>query len=394
METLKIQWHALLGQWLVEQSEGLISLAQWADEQPDLIKVRFILSAQNYSVHWVNLPGVSSRHLSKALPFALEERLIEDLSRYLIIPASSQHKTHRAYVLAEDLLDRLLQACDLHHIQVQEVIPETWLLGMQKLFMRDANGWLISLPGDFEGYVTDQALTPVLESIFSDNSHFDEIKLTGPSLDELKLLKTTLETSFPEQITELQLEVASHDEIAIAAKPLNLLVGRFTPQVQREKKPTAWWRPLLTVAAAALIIWTVSLYSQVQSLKSQAAQVQAQATALYKGLFPNERIRSLERQFREKLATGGSTEQVGFVASTYALAKVYREQNLADKITLVSLRYNDRLNELTVELKASSLQELQTLRQTLIKNGVQADIASATNDKDGVKGRLRIGGQA
>ena len=49
------------------------TLEQWAQEQPDLTSVRFILSAQNYSVHWVNLPGISSRHLAKALPFALEE---------------------------------------------------------------------------------------------------------------------------------------------------------------------------------------------------------------------------------------------------------------------------------------------------------------------------------
>ena len=58
------------------------------------------------------------------------------------------------------------------------------------------------------------------------------------------------------------------------------------------------------------------------------------------------------------------------------------------------MRFNDRLQELTIEVHASDLNELQKLRQALETAGIQAEIANATNDKDGVKGRLRIGGQS
>lgn len=394
METLKIQWHALSGQWLVQAQGAMRTLEQWAQEQPDLTSVRFILSAQNYSVHWVNLPGISSRHLAKALPFALEESLIEDLSQYVIAPAGSYKKTHRAYVFAADLLDRLLEACELHHIQVREVIPESYLLGMQFQLLRQETGWLISLPGDFEGLVTDQALTPVLESLFAEDTRFDEIRLVGRSLDVLELLKTTLETSFPGQIAQIQTQLQQENELTIPSKPLNLLTGRFAPKAQNIKKPAPWWAPVAGLAAALLLLWTLGFYGQIHSLQSQAKQVQEQSLALYKSLFPGERIRSLERQFQEKLAGTSSSGQVGFVPATYALAKAYREQGLADKVQLISLRYNDRMNEMTVEVKAATLDELQALRQSLENSGLQAEIASANNDKDGVKGRIRIGGQA
>ena len=98
--------------------------------------------------------------------------------------------------------------------------------------------------------------------------------------------------------------------------------------------------------------------------------------------------------FKKSWQETSSSGQVGFVPATYALAKAYREQGLADKVQLISLRYNDRMNEMTVEVKAATLDELQALRQSLENSGLQAEIASANNDKDGVKGRIRIGGQA
>lgn len=391
MESIQIQWHALSGQWLVDQGQGSVPLAQWAQEQADLTAVRLILSARNYSTHWVTLPGVSARQLSKALPFALEEALIEDLSDYLIVPAGSHGKAQRAYVLSQELVSNLLDACALHHLLVRELIPETFCLTNQATMLRKTQSWLISLPGVFEGEVLDTALTPVLDSLFAEGKQLDSLTLQGHSLDALELLKTTLESSFPNQINQISCNLLS-EPLALPSKAPNLLTGRFAPAHQ-EKRPAVWWKPLVGLAASALLLWTVSLYGDLLRIKSQANQVQTQSLALYKSMFPNERIRSLERQFREKLA-GSSTTQVGFVAITAALAKVYAEQGLGQRVELLSLRYTDRMNELNVELRASNLEELEKLRSTLEQNGLQAEIASATNDKDGIRGRLRLGGEA
>ena len=115
---------------------------------------------------------------------------------------------------------------------------------------------------------------------------------------------------------------------------------------------------------------------------------------LYKKLFPGERIRLLERQIREKISGDTPDTGAGFLGSTNMLARVYASQNLQDAVEMTSVRYSDRLGELVVEVRAKSLNELQTLRQALENQGLTAEVASATNDKDGVKGRIRIGGAA
>jgi len=398
VEIVKVQWNTLVGSWLVSPINGQQSqtLEQWAQGLADLTQVKMVLSATNYAVHWLSLPGVSSRHLNKVLPFALEESLIEEINNYLIVPAGQVNKRYRAYVVANDLIERLLENCQLHHIVLTELIPETWLLNTDNktnLIVREEYGYFISFPGQFEGFVAETALTPTLESIFSKEVSIERLQLKGRSVDPLQLLETTLETSFPGQILHIDKQLLDESTPEISSKAFNLLVGQFQTQSQ-EDKPKAWWRPLVAMAATLLVIWTVMLYTEVNTLKSQSNQVQQQSIALYKQLFPGERIRALERQFREKLSGESSVDSVGFLNSTNKLAMAYHQQNLEKNINLSSMRFNDRLQELTIEVHAANLDELQKLRQALENAGIQAEIATATNDKDGVKGRLRIGGQS
>src|SRR5690606_14790667 len=143
METVKVQWQAHTGKCLssTDRDSTPHRLAQWAEALPHLTQVRLVLAAQNYACHWLSLPGVSSRHLPRALPFALEESLISDVTDYLIVPAGTVQKQVRAYVVANDLIERLLEACELHHVRVLELIPETSLLGNDPLLQRTEAGW-------------------------------------------------------------------------------------------------------------------------------------------------------------------------------------------------------------------------------------------------------------
>lgn len=394
METVKVQWHSLQGLWVVTLADGSSQpFEQWAETLQDLTQVRMILASANYATHWLNLVGVSQRHVAKVLPFALEESLIEDISSYLIIPAGNAKKHFRAYVVAKELVERLLAACDLHHVRVQELIPESWLLEQTAQCVRQEDSWLFSWPGVFEGLVNDSALTPVLDSLFAEETQLDQLYVKAHSLDQINLFKTLLETSYPNQVTEILSEVVPVEpQWNIPNKAINLLTGKFQQRIPKEKKPAVWWKPLAGLAAVWLLLWTIGLYSEVHTLKTQAFEVRSQSLALYKQLFPGERIRMLERQFQEKLSGGGASSNAeGFLSTTLTLAQVYSQQK-GESIELLSVRYNERMKETTLEIKAANLNELQTLRQALENAGVQAEIASATNDKDGVKGRLRIAG--
>lgn len=395
METVKVQWQAHTGEWLISANRDSTpqSLTQWAEALPDLTPVRLVLAAQNYACHWLSLPGVSSRHLPRALPFALEESLIGDVADYLIVPAGSAHKQVRAYVVANDLIERLLEACELHHVRVLELIPETSLLGNDPLLQRTEGGWLASLPGHFEGYISDAALTPVLESLFADEAQLDSLTLRAPQLATAQLLQTTLESSFAGQIGSIHSEPDSGAAATLPARPVNLLTGQYQVKPQRERRQSPWWQALAGMAAAWLLFWTLTLYLDMQRLQQQSGEVRQQTISLYQQLFPGERVRALERQIREKLSGDSGSSDTGFLSATHTLARVYQQQNLQQQVQLTSLRFNDRLQELMVEVQAKGLNDLQVLRQALEQAGLSAEIASATNDNNGVKGRIRIGGR-
>lgn len=401
METIKVQWQSHQGVWLVApinsdfDSEGQL-LSAWAEELADLTSVRLILSASNYSTHWLSMPGVSSRNLARALPFALEESLINDIDEYLIVPAGSANKKVRAYAVASDLVERLLQECELHHIQVRELIPETQCLPAQNLIRRQANGWQVSLPGQFEGYVPDMAMTPVLETSLGDFKA-DELMIWAASLDQAQLLKTNLDTGFDDVFSTINITATTgNDQIAeqLQGKLVNLLVGQFQVREAKEDKPAAWWRSLAGLAAVWLIASAVYLFIDNSALKQKEMEVRTASIKLYKQLFPGERVKSLDRQMREKLAGGNSGESGGFISLINSTSRIYAAKGLQKKLHLQSIRFNDRLQELVIEVKASSLGELQTFKQALEQEGLTAEVASATNDKDGVKGRLKIGGAA
>lgn len=399
METKKVQWQAAEGRWLIgdihaDFDRDARPLESWASEQPDLSQVRLVLSATNYSTHWVAMPGVSNRNLAKALPFALEECLINDVDNYLVVPAGKQEKQVRAYVVAIDLIERLIQECELHHLQVRDIIPETQLLPQQNLLRQHYSGWQLLLPGTFEGWVPAFALTPVLENLLSEFSA-DQLNIWAAGLDQAQMVKTTIETGFAETFGNIDVQASTRNaelDSALDSKLVSLMVGDYQVRERKEDKPAAWWRPLAAIAAGWAVLTAGYLFIDNIAMKQQETQVRQAAVDLYKQLFPGERVRSLDRQMREKLSGGNSAEGAGFIQLVNKASKVYAASNSKKTLHFQSIRFNDRLNELVVEVKAGSLSELQTLKQALEQEGLTAEVASATNDKDGVKGRLKIGG--
>lgn len=407
METIKIQWLSSQGEWLVEslnaENTSGQTLGQWAENQPDLTSVRLILSAANYSVHWVSMPGVNNRHLARALPFALEEALIEDVAHYLIVPSGQANKKVRAYAVASELIERLLEECEHHHLKVHDLIPETRLLPDRNLICRSVfnhhqDAWLINLPGVFEGWVKETALTPVLESVLP-GIEKEQLSIWAASLDQAKLLKTNIETGFIDSFEEIELIATDGEQqlqAALTEKYTSLLTGAFEKREHKENKPAAWWRPLLAMSAVWLVLVAIYLLAENRLLSAQERMVRQASINLYKQLFPGERVRAngLERQFKEKLSSGSSGSQKGFLNLVNVTAQTYADKRLQEKLQLQSIRFNERLQELIVEVKAKSLNELQTLKQALEAQGIDAEVSSASNDETGVKGRLKIGGEA
>jgi general secretion pathway protein L len=403
MITARVEWQASASQWFIspwQPERGFLPaqpLTDWASEQPDLSSVQLLLSAHNYSAHWVTMPGVSKRHLARALPFALEEQLIEDPEHYLIVPGSAYNKRQSAYALNRQHIDDLIEACQLHHVRITGLIPETELFADQHRLVRWQQGWLWLWPGQFEGWLSDGALNLVLEDQLDGHSE-QSLTIVADTMDQAQLLKTTLESGYGDALSSVEIQVAATEALlqkGLNGRHTNLLNGLLASANHTEQRPPAWWRPLAGLAAAITVVSVITLLVDNHQIQQREQLVRKEANELYRSLFPGERIRSLERQFREKLRTGGEGGgNEGFVPLVNQLAKVYASGDHNSKLELQSMRFSDRDQQLTVEVSAAELSQLQSFRQALEQAGLQAEVANASNDAKGVKGRLKVGAQA
>lgn len=365
-----------------------LSLSAWAQTMPDLTQVNLVLDASHYVVRWVDMPGVKSRQLAKALPFALEESLIKEVDDYLILPKGQQGSKVRAYVIEEDFLDRLLQACKLENIQVSTLTPITQLIQEPWVIQGFNQGWLFHFYGQLEAWVSQQALPLVLESSLEELKE-KKLLIKAQNLDQAQLMRSNIETGFPDAFADIEVQVEDESTLFnqdASPSTLNFFVNR----VQVERKQAAqsvWFKPLLALSAACILIWFVHINIETYQLKQQSTQVRKQAVNLYKQLFPGERIRFLKRQFTAKLSGGGSVESADFMSLVNKTAQVYAQNT---GVSFHSLRFNERSQQLALEVQALSLESLQGFKDALVKAGLTAKIASASNHEGQIKGRMSV----
>lgn len=395
MENMFARWSAEHESWLVsaEDSREWQSLDEWARSLPDLTPVGFVLCGSNYVARWINLPGVQGRHLTKALPFALEESLIQDISEYHIVPAGKQGKhTHRVYCTQGDWVARLQEACEHHHLQLRQLTPVTSLIPENSI-VRDGDAWLINLPGLAEAEVHEAHLGNYFEGLFTEDEEFtcDQLTIHDTNLDGARLLKTQIESGHPGHFSDIQLSARDFPAVR-GEEGVNLLTGSFRAIEIKTDKPAAWWKPLAALAACWAIFSITQMAMTNKQLIAQESLVRGEAISLYKKYFPNERIRNLEKQIRGHLKGDATVSAAGAMSLIQTSAKVMQEPSLKTAITWDSFKFNDRQNLLTVELTANSIALLQNYKTSLETAGLSVEIASATNENQKVKGRLKIGG--
>lgn len=408
MKTVNIRWNVELETWFIaelisgagiEEGEQWLSFDQWASAQADLSSFRFILSGENYVCRWLTLPGVQPRHLNKALPFALEESFIDDVGLYHLVTTGKTGKfTHQIYCTKKEILERLLEACALHHIQLRQLIPETSLAPINSL-LHVNDHWLINIPKVAEAKIHQSALVTYLESITTELGEgiVDSLTIIDKNLDAANLLKTQIETSFNDTFKSIDIQHGEFESIrdkALEQNGKDLLTEQFKPSEIKVKKPAAWWKPIAVLAACWAVFSFTQTVMQNNQLVEQEQNVKTATIDLYKKLFPGERIRFLERQIRSKIKGGSQTNTAGFMTLLDKSSAVFQASDQKSKIEWQSLRFNERQNLLVIDLTAQTIADIQAFKSSMEADGLVVEIASATNDNNKVKGRIRIGGQS
>ncbi len=200
---------------------------------------------------------------------------------------------------------------------------------------------------------------------------------------------------YRETSTELLAITAVRDH----EKPINFLQGDFRPS-NANAATQHFMRRVAMASAACLAVFLLCTLGGGFYLDNRADSYQKKNVAAYRALFPGERVRDPVRQMKSKLKSGnaGATNSDFLPLLDVASRSMASLGESADgsgatglTTTIKQLRYDAQRGNVTMELQASTIDQLESYKDLLTGEGLAVDILSANQDGDIVNGRLQIG---
>jgi general secretion pathway protein L len=361
---------------------------------------RVVVLLDNTLVHInsVSLPTQNQQKLLRAIPFALEEDIADDIEDMHFVAAKTVKDEATAVAgIHRNVLDNILATLTQAGIQADAIIPDCLCLAASSsqwcaLFHDEqVNLQTDTLLGnEFDAGLFDTILTAAL----NDESKTRPAKLLlftkeGEQIPEVNALQAA-----DENIEVINVQYNTHPIVVYAghyrqALALNLLQHDYKPQ----KAGTISWRRWRMAASLALIWLVLSLGIsgyKLQQLKQQNNALQAEIIKIYKSAFPkSKRIVNARVQMEQKLkqlnagGAGASNSMVGLIArSAQALSS-----NQAVTLRTISFR-NNRLDLAVNSKDLNALQKLNTDLNAIA--GIKSEIISSSSEQNQVKASLRI----
>lgn len=380
---------------------SLVELSEVATDHPAIV----LLNSQCLHLNQLQLPTQNLQKLLKAVPYAIEEFIADDIDDFHFIIAKNKHDSSTSVVgIKKTTLKNIIQVFQQAGINVEKIIPDALCLAADNkqwaclnyksnsyLQTDTANGMLLS--HDLLPYVLANKLQNETQArpekilLFSeqeDTAVFDVLKADNIPGDDIEIVNIVYNTH------PLVVFCGNYKQ----AIPLNLLQHKFKP---RRKTSGYWqhWRLAASLAAIWLVLHLGLTGFQHSQLKDENIATSTNIEKIYKKSFPksrkivNPRVQ-MEQKLKELKGTAGNNSQ-GLI---FLLAESFGTLSHDKKnITLQSLTF--RNNRMEIGLEGSNLQAVENLNKNLNNNKkIKSEITSSSSEKDKVKGNLRIEGRS
>jgi general secretion pathway protein L len=365
-----------------------------------------LLNSQCLHINQLQLPTQNLQKMLKAVPYAIEEFIAEDIENFHFVISRNKHNNLVAVVGIDKItLQNIIQVFQQANITIEKIIPDVlcmaadvqqWVclnyLDTSYLQTGRLNG--IALSNDVLPYIISNKLQDETQNLpekillFTEQentSAFDQLQLDNLSSDEKPEIINIVYNKHPLVV------FCGHYKQAL---PLNLLQHEFK---NKRKSSALWqhWRLAASLAAIWLVLNLALNSFQYAQIKDANNITKAKIEKIYKKAFPksrkiiNPRVQ-MEQKLKElKGGTGSSNKGLIFL-----LAESFGTLSSDKKnITLQSLTF--RNNRMDIGLDGNNLQAIENLNKNLNNsNKIKSEIISSSSEKDKVKGNLRIEGRS
>ncbi len=353
-----------------------------------------LVPSENILLIKVNIKARNREQLARAIPYALEEDLAENVEELHFAPGPRQPDgSHPVAVVAQAHIAQWLTQLQAAGLMANVLVPD--VLGLP---LAPDNAWSLLLEKDrgllrtcaYSGLTLEPAN---LEAFF--NCTWEEAAYQ-PDLIEVYDCAHTAEWRLP-SIASTNYEqregcpphlwAAGLDE----KRTINLLQGqyRIKSDIGRILKP---WR----AAAALLGVWIALQAAEIgldyRRLSAQERALQTKIEQIYRATFPNAtrvvnpRVQ-MEQQLQALRRTGQRGTQTAFESLLYTAAQAIRG---LPGVNIEMLNYTD--GRLELSLRARELRSVEAIKQRVEREGLSADIESAETSGANVSGVLVVQG--
>ncbi len=360
--------------------------------------VIWLVPSSRVSSHTVDSPpGFAAKH-QRALPFLVEDVLLQDLeSQHLAyLPASNGQLS--VHITDRSLIERLVSGAARMGLPPQKVLADTSILQGSaeqaelletELYSRYQFGaHQLCLPISSCTILNDV----VRESVPGFLRHIVIGKNAGQS-------KITLEIPTESYHSEVRSDTSESRYLAECAvrnhaQTINLLQGDFKPKSKNRSKSMAALglvgaSLLLLVGTTYLSVFSYQLDMRTDTLKGTLLQRVREFVPVARS---NQNIRRLieKELLRSQIK---SDDAYSFSAALEQLLFAWQRQRNFDSAILQSLRYTQKDQELVVDINGIDIADVESFQNLLRDKGLASQVLSATSAKNGSEGitlRLRI----
>lgn len=380
----------------------MISHGSLSDATSIAEKHKTVVLLDNTSVHVDNikLPIKNRQKLLRAIPFALEEQIADEVDElHFVAGKSQQDNSTPVAAIKKDTLEAVLNALDQSGIEPDAIIPDSLCL------TANSSQWAILLHNNqanlqfnkFNGGEFDRNTLPVIiTSILQQKTLEPPEKIILFTQDGESNNETLHDIGevLPEDIELINVSYNTHPLVVYCghynnAMQLNLLQDAYKP---KNKNNIAWqqWRLAATLAIIWIGLHLGSASTEYYELQKENNQLRIQIEKIYKGAFPkSKKIVNARVQMEQKLKElkGGSSTSEG--TSMIALLSDSASALSSEKeITLQTINY--RNNKIDLELTGTNLQAIESLNKKINQQSLMSEITSSSSEKNQVKGNILI----
>ncbi len=376
---------------------------------------------------WLLLPGIKvvtreleysekeKKHLRNLLPFQLEDSVVGDIDDLHFALGNAQRGKVAVSYTDKEWLRKVFQQLGSIGLEISRcwsaptvlplATPASALVASERqVTVAELDGpavatWIVALQdgavnlrfGEQKGFTLPNGhFATALSMLLSTQGVTDNLPnlvLRAASEEDLQVLSDLLPDNLVAHVSAKM--VVDDWQLDFEGRAIDLCQAEFSQRLPIER----WlrmWRNMGFLALVTLAVYVAALMVQSYKLNRQNVEIRKQTEIIFRSVEPHAPADDPEKKLRIKLAALQPKAETGSVVKL--LAGILPLVAANTDVTVKSIAYASDLGELNFNLQAHSFNSIDSLRQSIIGQGFNAELMGVNTSPQGdtTTGRMKI----